>query len=232
MNEMSDPRQEGDPRREGNVGGGRVNQKRRTRAAIVDAARALFDEGSSPTVSQAAERAMVSRTTAYRYFPTQESLLLELSVTADVDEIEALVHQPVDSGTAVERTVEVMRLLNDHVLAEEVQYRTSLRLYLDLWLAAVADGDEAPMVREGRRTRWITETLTPALDGVPANDRQRLIAALALLTGAEAITVLRDIAQLSAEEALDVAEWAARTLIEATDSGGAGAVGSSAKMDG
>jgi AcrR family transcriptional regulator len=182
----------------------------------VDAARELFDEGTSPTVSQAAERAMVSRTTAYRYFPTHESLLLELSVTADVDEIEALVHQPVDSSTAVERTVEVMRRLNDHVLVEEVQYRTSLRLYLDLWLAAVADGDEAPVVREGRRTRWITETLTPALDGVSANDRRRLIAALGMVTGTESMTVLRDIARVGPAEALDVAEWAARTLIEAT----------------
>ena len=33
----------------------------------------------------------MSRTTAYRYFPTQESLLLELSVTLDVDDVEALV---------------------------------------------------------------------------------------------------------------------------------------------
>jgi AcrR family transcriptional regulator len=211
---MSSRRQEG--RAQTDIASGRVNQKRRTRAAIVDAARELFDEGTSPTVSQAAERAMVSRTTAYRYFPTQESLLLELSVTADVDEIEALVRQPVNSGTAVERTIEVMRRLNDHVLAEEVQYRASLRLYLDLWLAAVADGDEAPVVREGRRTRWITETLTPALDGVPATDRRRLIAALGMVTGIESMTVLRDIARVGPDEALDVAEWAARTLIEAT----------------
>ena len=63
---------------------GRVNQKRRTRAAIVEAAQAMLQEGVTPTVAQAAEAALVSRTTAYRYFPTQESLLVELSVNLDV----------------------------------------------------------------------------------------------------------------------------------------------------
>src|SRR5689334_2091027 len=64
---------------------GRVNQKRRTRAAIVAAAKGLMSQGVTPTVAQAAEAALVSRTTAYRYFPTQDSLLLELAVDIDVD---------------------------------------------------------------------------------------------------------------------------------------------------
>src|SRR5262249_15322283 len=63
---------------------GRVNQKRRTRAALVEAAKQLVGEGVTPTVAQAAEAALVSRTTAYRYFPTQDSLLLELAVDLDV----------------------------------------------------------------------------------------------------------------------------------------------------
>src|SRR5262245_253317 len=56
---------------------GRTRQKLRTRAAMVAAARALLAEGvTSPTVEQAADRAQVSRTTAYRYFPNQHALLL------------------------------------------------------------------------------------------------------------------------------------------------------------
>ncbi len=55
----------------------RANQKERTRAALVEAARALLRAGVPPTVAEAAEQARVSRATAYRYFPTHDALLIE-----------------------------------------------------------------------------------------------------------------------------------------------------------
>ena len=55
---------------------GRVDQKRRTRAALVDAARELVALGETPTVEAAAEAASISRTTAYRYFSNQRALLV------------------------------------------------------------------------------------------------------------------------------------------------------------
>ena len=50
-------------------------QKARTRTALVAATRPLLAEGVTPTVERAAERAEISRTTAYRYFPNQRALL-------------------------------------------------------------------------------------------------------------------------------------------------------------
>lgn len=195
---------------------GRVNQKRRTRAAVVAAAKQLLDQGVTPTVPQAAEAALVSRTTAYRYFPTQESLLLEIAVNADVGDIEALVARPVEGEDPGARAVEIMQLLNRRVLDQEVRYRTALRVYLDQWLAAVAGGDPAPIVREGRRHRWFAELLAPLADTVTPAELDRLIAGLSLLTGAEAMTVLRDICRLDPDEALAVTDWAARALLDAT----------------
>src|SRR5829696_6872784 len=55
---------------------GRTGQKRRTRTAMLDAVRELLAEGTSPTVEQAADRAGVSRTTAYRYFTNQRELIV------------------------------------------------------------------------------------------------------------------------------------------------------------
>jgi AcrR family transcriptional regulator len=52
----------------------RANQKNRTRQAIIDAALGFIEEGVMPSVVEAAERAKVSRATAYRYFPTQPDL--------------------------------------------------------------------------------------------------------------------------------------------------------------
>ncbi len=57
----------------------RANQKERTRVALLAAAGELLRRGLSPTVADAAEEAKVSRATAYRYFPTQEYLLIEVA---------------------------------------------------------------------------------------------------------------------------------------------------------
>jgi AcrR family transcriptional regulator len=195
---------------------GRVNQKRRTRAAVVAAAMDLLQQGITPTVAQAAEAALVSRTTAYRYFPTQESLLVELSVNLDVDDIEELVTQPVDRAGARGRVLELVDRLNHHVHAEEVQYRTAMRLYQDQWLDAVAKGEDAPVVREGRRTRWLAQSLAPIGDDVSPAELDRLIVALSLVAGPEAMVVLRDVCQLDADAASAVTEWAARALLVAT----------------
>ena len=55
---------------------GRIGQKRRTRDALIAAARELVANGETPTVEAAAEAASISRTTAYRYFPNRRALLV------------------------------------------------------------------------------------------------------------------------------------------------------------
>jgi AcrR family transcriptional regulator len=195
---------------------GRVNQKRRTRAAVVAAAKELLAQGITPTVAQAAEAALVSRTTAYRYFPTQESLLVELSVNLDVDDIEELVAAPVDAEGAAPRALELVNRFNRHVYAQEAQYRAALRLYQDQWLEASAAGDADPLVREGRRGRWLEACLEPLAGSVPKADLERLIRALSLVAGPEPMVVLRDVCHLGDDDALALTDWMARVLIEAT----------------
>ena len=68
----------------------RERQRGRTRRALIDAADALFAEGRVPTVAEVAERADVGRATAYRYFPTQEALLVETTFLGDQDALRAL----------------------------------------------------------------------------------------------------------------------------------------------
>src|SRR5580765_4756746 len=70
--------------------GGRTQQKQRTRSALVASARELVaSSGAAPTVGEAAAAAGVSRTTAYRYFPSQEALLIaahpEVEMTSMLD---------------------------------------------------------------------------------------------------------------------------------------------------
>src|ERR1700690_299212 len=68
---------EGDRMTTLNGEGGRVNQKARTRAAIVDACGDLIRSGAEVTMPEVARRALVSEATAYRYFPDLISLLRE-----------------------------------------------------------------------------------------------------------------------------------------------------------
>src|SRR5690606_29510510 len=59
------------------MSGARANQKLRTRKDLLEAAARLMREGRTPTFDEIAEAAMVSRATAYRYFPGLDALLVE-----------------------------------------------------------------------------------------------------------------------------------------------------------
>jgi AcrR family transcriptional regulator len=194
---------------------GRVNQKLRTRTAIIAAAQAILDRGETPTVAQAAGEALVSRTTAWRYFPSQESLLVELYVNIDTRELEQLVQRPLGDQTPQQRVLELLDLFNQHVLANERLHRTAMRLFLDTWLQAYTEGDTSPSVREGRRTRLIATALEPLRGHVDAERLGVLEAALCLVAGGEAIAVMRDVCRLSRDETMQVTGWAARALVEA-----------------
>ena len=101
--------------------------RRRTHAALVAAARELVAEGLTPTVEDAAARAEVSRTTAYRYFANQADLLVaahpEVATTTFLDE-----DAPDDPMARVEQVLD--RYL-DVLMGSEEQQRTMLRLSLD-----------------------------------------------------------------------------------------------------
>jgi AcrR family transcriptional regulator len=205
------------PRQDPSSEKGRVNQKRRTRSAIVEAARQLMADGVTPTVAQAAEAALVSRTTAYRYFPTQESLLMDVVLDVDVHDVEELASSPVDAAGAQARAVAVLGELSEHVAAAEAQYRASMRFYQDAWLEAAGAGGEEPAApREGRRLRWLQQSLEPLRGSVDDESWQRVIHALCMLTGTEAHIVMRDVCHISAEEGRAVAAWAAETLLKET----------------
>src|SRR3954449_2371353 len=184
----------------------RANQKARTRAAIIEAGHRLRRKGRTPTIDDVASEARVSRATAYRYFPTREALLVELTeVTPGVAPVEEML------GNLRTRDVEkrLLRLLDAFgpiVAAEEEQLRTALRVYQDTWLRSRRNGDASPAVREGRRMRWLDEVLEPA-SGLSENQRRRLRAALALTLGIDGLVVMKDVCRLDDQEAFETLRW-------------------------
>ena len=194
----------------------RANQKARTREAIVEAAQELHRRGITPTVAQAAEQARVSRATAYRYFPTQEALMVEVTgITPRVLEVDKLLENLATEDVET-RLLQLQETFGQIVLAEEAQFRTALRVYQDTWLRSERNGDNknGPAVREGRRMRWLDKVLEPLHD-LPEEHKRRLRAALALTMGIDSIATMKDVCGLEDQEALAVLRWAAIVLLHA-----------------
>jgi AcrR family transcriptional regulator len=182
---------------------GRELQKNRTRKALVAAAGELVRAGHSPTVADVAEAATISRATAYRYFPTQEMLLAEVALFAVGG---PLVPATSENAPVPDVVGKLVRRVGTWAYENEQPLRTLLRLSLD---------PSTGVRRPGHRTEWIAEALAPTRSKIDPEIFSKLSTALTLLLGIDPVVVMKDIASASREQALDVLEWAARTLVEA-----------------
>ena len=91
--------------------------------------------------------------------------------------------------------------------------RTALRVYLDTWLAARKSGAAVPKLREGRRMRWLDTALAPVKKKLSKAEWRRLQAALALTLSIDALVVMKDVAHLDNEDALQTLRWAALAFV-------------------
>jgi AcrR family transcriptional regulator len=186
---------------------GRTDQKRRTREALVTAARALVAKGESPTVEAAAEAAAISRTTAYRYFPSQGELL-----AAAHPETTAVSLLPDDAPDDVPTRLDmVVDTITQMVVHTEPQQRTMLRLSLE---ASPEERARLPL-RQGRAIKWLEEALGPLRSKLGEAQVHRLAIAVRSATGIEALSWLTDIAGLSRHDARDLMRWSARAMLQA-----------------
>ena len=186
---------------------GRIAQKRRTRDALIAAARDLVAEGATPTVEAAAEAASISRTTAYRYFPNQRALL---AAAHPETAAESLLPEDPPSDVAARLDI-VVAAFTRMIVDTEAQQRTMLRLSLE---ADPSERSQLPL-RQGRAIKWIEEALAPLRPEIPASNLHRLATAVRSATGIEALAWLTDVAGLSRDNATDLMRWSARALLDA-----------------
>lgn len=184
---------------------GRTAQKMRTRKALIEAARALIVTGVTPTVEEAADAASISRTTAYRYFPNQNDLLVaaypeielrSLLGTHPSDDVEARLDAVVS---------EYLRATIDN----EAALRAALRLSLD----PHKTHRNQLHLRQGRVITWLKDALEPLRGQMSEQAIERVVYAIRAAAGIEALVWLCDIAGLSRDEAKDLMSWSARSLL-------------------
>ncbi len=185
----------------------RANQKRRTRQALIDAAMAFRDEGRNPTFAEVAERALVSRATAYRYFSSLEALISETATERGLVALERIWRpgdDPIDGISRASR--EMMKLM----LSDEVGLHVMERSFMAVWL----DNDPgARPPRPGRRMKFILPIVESLKGELSSAARRSLAHALSMVMGSEAALAIRDIGGASVEEALAAAAWAAQALV-------------------
>lgn len=194
---------------------GRPNQRRRTRKDLLQAASRLMSRGRRPSLEEVAEEALVSRATAYRYFPSVEALLVETALDLAVPAAEDLFGSdaPADPVARVQR---VDAAFHDMMLANEVPLRMMLIHSLQQGLRQ--EEGEAPTVRQNRRSPLIEAALEPARTEFEPTALATLAKALALIIGTEAMLVFKDVLQLDEDDARRVKNWAIRALVEAARS--------------
>jgi AcrR family transcriptional regulator len=191
---------------------GRPNQRSRTRKDLLRAAAQLMKQGRTPSLEEVAAEALVSRATAYRYFPSVEALLVEASFDLSVPDADGLFDG--DTSTdAVARLQRVDTALHAMILAYEAPLRMMLVHTLQRGLRG---GDDAGLPRrQNRRAPLIDAALKPAAKQFKPAALDTLRKALALVIGTEAMVVFKDVLQLDDAEARKVKRWAIRALVEA-----------------
>jgi AcrR family transcriptional regulator len=189
----------------------RTNQHLRTRKDLLLAAAKLLKEGRQPTMDEIAAAALVSRATAYRYFPTLEALLVEAPLDGAMPDARQIFAEdkstdPVERADRAEAEIHRMSYQN------EAQLRLMLANTL---LARPAEGEAAAPARQNRRTPLIEAALAPSRKRFTKEAYENLCAALALVFGTESMVVFRDVVPLDERKARKVKSWAIRALVNA-----------------
>lgn len=193
------------------ITGGRTRQKHRTRRVLLESAARLLANGQRPTVSELADAAGVSRRTAYRYFPTQQ----RLHADAALEGLRPLMESAIEAaapGTGIRDIEARIDTLVENMQRMAIENEALLRTIIHETVLAIPAGAEPRRGR--RRLDWIEAAVAPLRPRLGQAGYERLVSALALCTGIEALMVFRDICGLSNPALIKLSQWMCRTMVE------------------
>ncbi len=192
------PLTDGEPATEPALARERVHQKARTRQALVDTLRRLLADGDDPSVAEVAAAAGVSRTTAYRYFPDQLSLL---QAALPETGLTSLLGAEPPEGTLDTDPLARLEVALERHFAFISQWEPQLRAALRVSLAPQAG---QPLLRGGRAVQWYADALAPLAADRPDLDLRALAVRIRAAAGIEPFVWLTGVERLDADAAFQV----------------------------
>lgn len=187
---------------------GRVDQKKRTRQLLLDAANQLLSEGIVFNIDDVAQRAQISTATAYRYFSNPETLKQEAILainTKDPEEIFA----NFKSASLADRLSEAI----DYHINMTQTNEDKFRIFLSTSLQESIKSPKTKL-RGARRIPIIKKALEPFQNEISTDQYEHLVNALSVLMGLESYLVLKDICGLNPEQIRETTHWAIHNLIQ------------------
>ncbi|MGH9578786.1 MAG: TetR/AcrR family transcriptional regulator [Terriglobales bacterium] len=173
---------------------------------------ARLRKGRVPSIAEVAVGAGVSRATAYRYLPTRSKL-----VNAVIAEALAPVRTAVPQrGDARRRLHELLDRTYSRFAEYEPHMRAALQLALEHQSLEAAGLLEEERFKRGQRIEILATTLSPLKTRLSKKSYQRLMQALAVVYGIEAMIILKDICGANDRETEAVVRWMMDALVDAS----------------
>lgn len=157
----------------------------------------------------------MSVATAYRYFTSAEDLWGEASwqaveIDGWLDDVERQIEA---AGADVMARAEVAASVVRRMLEDQLPFRQIAKAELERWFAQLErhEPEEQVPVRAGRRNRINNLVVKPLQGTLTDEELERLVRALALVSGTDAMHALTDTLNLDTEQAmvtlLDANRW-------------------------
>ena len=105
--------------------------------------------------------------------------------------------------------------MSTHMETVEPQLRAALRVSLEQYARAQSGQDQETSLVRGRRKELIEEVIEPLRNSLEGASYDRLLKALTLVMGIEALVVLKDLWRINGTEATNIMRWAAQSLLDA-----------------
>lgn len=193
---------------------GRVQQKLKTREAILLTAQSLMESTTDFTLEDIAEHADISRATVYRYFSNVDVLCAEAALNLHVKSTNDLLEE-VKHLNMHETLIHIQEYFNQLASDHEMAFRKYLSVVLD---ESTQNENQKTTLRGARRPVVLEAAMQPYLKNMSPETSSNLMYIVTVLSGIEALVANKDVNGLDNDESSHLLQWALEMILKSLNS--------------